>query len=504
MPIHKNGFSLVEMLIALAVSAIIIAAAFGSYAMIARNFDFQKDMKYIAQSARAVVDMINSDIRLAGYTAVDNGAIANAVMLSDSGTAACCDAISVIYDQTPTERRQVTYYTKQYTSDDTRFRLYKHICQVSTPYTIAQIQAGQCPATATLLAENPIADYVEDLQFLGSRGDCAPGDVEYGCGAVQEVTPISGTYYNNVSSVCNDNVLEIFDGNVGTYWDCRQDTGQFNHSGFHHIKLKFAEEFRPTKIVINGSLGGVDGGSFNDTGIGYQIYNVSNGNYYLEGGVHPYGTNTSIGMILRFLRDGSDTHSGGIDWKCVAPNDTYCTPGDTYDTFAYSPQYNQSTSWLSNGLVQSFTVKPKSQTTWDLGTITSNDHILSLSSSKYLTIEVNSSNKAFLCAYDSSSTFWVNGDIPNKCNVKTAGSGGKRQITIPDMKIYGEVYGGAISATEIETSILIRSPNEHGNVDRSVGSPLTLGNRTNSWSDKHLRDSFTTATVVRNLYYSSQ
>ena len=93
MPGHlKNGFSLVEMLIALAVSSIIIAAAFGSYTIIARNFEFQKDMKYIAQSARAVVDMMNADIRLAGYTAINNTSINDAVLMSDSGAADCCDA----------------------------------------------------------------------------------------------------------------------------------------------------------------------------------------------------------------------------------------------------------------------------------------------------------------------------------------------------------------------------------------------------------------------------
>ena len=43
----KNGFTLVEMLIALAISAIIISAAFGSYTIIARNFEWQADMKYM-------------------------------------------------------------------------------------------------------------------------------------------------------------------------------------------------------------------------------------------------------------------------------------------------------------------------------------------------------------------------------------------------------------------------------------------------------------------------
>ena len=50
--LKKNGFSLVEMLIALAVSAIIIGAAFGSYTIISRNFEFQKDMKSPSSTAK--------------------------------------------------------------------------------------------------------------------------------------------------------------------------------------------------------------------------------------------------------------------------------------------------------------------------------------------------------------------------------------------------------------------------------------------------------------------
>ena len=48
----EKGFSLVEMMITLAISAIIIGAAFGSYTIISRNFEWQKDMKYMSQTAR--------------------------------------------------------------------------------------------------------------------------------------------------------------------------------------------------------------------------------------------------------------------------------------------------------------------------------------------------------------------------------------------------------------------------------------------------------------------
>ena len=485
----NKGFSLVEMMITLAISAIIIGAAFGSYTIIARNYDWQTDMKYISQSARTVINMIQKDIRNAGFRFESSAAITDPVKIFDAGD--CCDRIEIIYDETesPAKRVKIEYRLQQYSQDNTRYRLYKKKTNMTNN---------------TVEYDSPIADYVEALQFLGAKSGCTPGVISYGCGRIEKVIPVSGTYHNNVSSICNDNVSEIFDGNTSTYWDCRRDTGQFNHHGNHYIDLIFAEEFRPTRIVINGSLGGVDGGSFDDTDIGYRIYNHNNGKYYLEGGVHPYGTNTSIGMIFRFFRDGSNPRTGNAGWKCVAPNDTYCSPGDPPSSnIAYSPLYDQSTSWLSNALVHSFTVKPKSQTTWDLETITSNDHILSLSSSNYLTIEINGSNRAFLCAYDSSSAFWDDGDIPNKCNIKTAGSNeSKRQITIPDMDIYGETWSGALAPQEIELGLLLRSPNQHGNIDREYVA--TIVNHSISKNDKYLRDNYTTSLTMRNVYYQSQ
>ena len=79
---------------------------------------------------------------------------------------------------------------------------------------------------------------------------------------------------------------------------------------------------------------------------------------------------------------------------------------------------------------------------------------------------------------------------------------------VAEIELFGEVYGQT-PTHKIETSILIRSPNEHGNNNRSVGSGITLGNRTadsewSTWNDRFLRDWFTTSTVIRNLHYQSQ
>ena len=80
---------------------------------------------------------------------------------------------------------------------------------------------------------------------------------------------------------------------------------------------------------------------------------------------------------------------------------------------------------------------------------------------------------------------------------------------MPEMEFFYEKFPENPSPTEVLTSVLIRSPNEHGNRNRSAGSGITLGNRTadsewSTWNDRFLRDWFTTSTVVRNLYYQSQ
>ena len=108
-----NGFSLVELLIALAIGAIIIGAAFGSYMIVARNYEFQKDMKYISQSAHAVVKLIRNDIRMAGYKDDTSPTISNALTITDSG-ADCCDAVEIVYDKSTTDRYWIRYWNWEY------------------------------------------------------------------------------------------------------------------------------------------------------------------------------------------------------------------------------------------------------------------------------------------------------------------------------------------------------------------------------------------------------
>ena len=127
---HRNqeGFTLPEILIGLAISSIIIAASFASYIVIKQNYDFQKDMKNISQTSRAVATMIMRDVRMAGYNYDDGPAkqkpeITNAIKITDGGTTAP-DSIEIIYDKSYTERLKISYYTKTYNN---RLRVYKKV-----------------------------------------------------------------------------------------------------------------------------------------------------------------------------------------------------------------------------------------------------------------------------------------------------------------------------------------------------------------------------------------
>ena len=490
---HRNqrGFTLPELLITMVISSIVVAAAFSSYTIISNSYDYQNDMKYISQSARKVVDIINEDVRMAGYQDYTGSVISDPVTVIDCPGGVGCinnlDQITIVYDQSVNERRKITYYATAYPAGSTandRYRLMKKL-ETCTP--------ASCNAY-TQAYDEPVADYIEDLQFVGTRGNCQSGDIKFGCGSSSTLmTPISAVWGTNGSSTCSDNPLEIFDGDVSTYWDCRSP--EYNNSGRNWIRLTFAEDFRPTKLVLNGSLGGLSGGSFNlnlgEQTTGYQ----SDGSYDLLGAIEPWGTNHSIGMIFRLRRQGgNDQDNDGDGWTCVWKDNTYCQVGEFLTGNIYSHMYagdrgSSPNHWLGSN-PHSFQVQPVSTITFDLEeTNTQHDGHLFATSSKWLTILIT--DRARYCDYSE-----------GHCDLT---DGGGRFITIPDMQIYGESFGGAITPSEVETSVLIRSPNEHGNSERSVGSGITLGNRTDiQWNDRYLRDWFTSSVVIRNVHYQSQ
>ena len=174
---NKTAFTLVEMIVAMAVSSIIIAATYASYDIVKTQYKKNLDIAEMHQSGRGIMQMIERDIRMAGFNYIDKdakttyGTISKPLIIKDSGNN-CCDEVTVIYDyvedvldwkgrlvSSSVNRIKVHYWAEAYTSKKgDRYRLYKQ---------------KDILGKNNALLDKPIngikevmADYIEDLQFI--------------------------------------------------------------------------------------------------------------------------------------------------------------------------------------------------------------------------------------------------------------------------------------------------------------------------------------------------
>ena len=179
---NKKAFTLVEMLVAMAVSAIIIAATYASYQLVQQQFKKNADVTELHSSGRAIVQLLEREIRMAGYEFRDNkglmtyGAISSPIIITDSGDK-CCDEVTIIYDEvedtvnaqgvvtsSTVERIKVRFFTRAHSSSNkgSRFRLYRQETVLGRNNAIV---SNPSPGGAQIMA-----DYVEDFQLNNTSG----------------------------------------------------------------------------------------------------------------------------------------------------------------------------------------------------------------------------------------------------------------------------------------------------------------------------------------------
>jgi type IV pilus assembly protein PilW len=73
----KAGFTLIEVLVAMAVSLIILGSAYSVFLSQQKNTVVQTNISDIQQNLRAAMDFLARDIRMAGYAGTDIGGVAN-------------------------------------------------------------------------------------------------------------------------------------------------------------------------------------------------------------------------------------------------------------------------------------------------------------------------------------------------------------------------------------------------------------------------------------------
>jgi len=179
---NKKAFTLVEMLIAMAISTIIIAATYASYELVQKQYKKNIDVIQLHASGRAIMNLLEREVRMAGYEFRDSkglmtyGTIIAPIIFTDSGNQ-CCDEMTIIYDEvfdtlnsqkvvtaSTVERIQTRYWTEAFKSTNrgSRFRLYKRRTVLGTKNALLK--------TPLVGAKEVMADYIEDLQFNNEAG----------------------------------------------------------------------------------------------------------------------------------------------------------------------------------------------------------------------------------------------------------------------------------------------------------------------------------------------
>ena len=428
----------------------------------------------MSQTARAVVKMIARDVRMAGYTEFNKQQITEAVKITDS-SGTCCDRIDIIYDKSSSERIKISYYTQQYNN---RYRLMKKIDKCTN---------SDCSSTSTLQSAQPIADYVEDLQFIGSKNGIisSSGAEIWGQGNIRWINPSS------VYSPCEDPItstsatapdypgkltahgkaIYAIDGDTSTVYSCwDQNTrgnnnissdGTQNYGNGGMLQFKFPKRLRLIGAEVKFSTN-IDGGSHNGT----PPKRDDCTNCYESGFANwtfPYAYNRPYKAKLLFRAN---------QLACVF-NPKKHSSCQTFSHMKYGLFMDSRTSSNTHYLDSNF--------------VTGKSHYIDYQVFDELDVIITDTNRR--CKYN---------NAKNKCTSVM----GSKYYELTDIRFYGEVYGEATIPTEMEIGLLLRSPNEHQTKSKSFS--INMGNRSFSSIDRHMRDSFSTSVIVRNLYYASQ
>jgi len=100
---NRKGFTLIELLIAMVVASIVMTAIFSVYRSQTRTYRTQQLVVQMQQNMRAALYLLESDIRMAGYSATDPPASAGFVQSfaglgsPHAGSAAATDANNIAF-----------------------------------------------------------------------------------------------------------------------------------------------------------------------------------------------------------------------------------------------------------------------------------------------------------------------------------------------------------------------------------------------------------------------
>ena len=219
MQIKTKAFTLVEMIVAMAVSTIIIAATYASYDMVSTQYKKNLDISEMHQSGRAIMQIIERDIRMAGFEYLNDdakmiyGKIVSPLTIKDSGNK-CCDRVTVIYDyaqdllnwkgkkiSSTVNRIRVQYWTEEYTSiKGTRHRLFKQKDILGKNNVVL--------LNPIIGVKEVMADYIEDLQIVNISTTSSLYGGTHGLNTIQVFDPSKPRRQQKVGTIYDTGYID--------------------------------------------------------------------------------------------------------------------------------------------------------------------------------------------------------------------------------------------------------------------------------------------------------
>jgi len=143
----ENGFTLVELLIAMTIGLIMLAALSSTFLMQRKIYDVQEQIVEMVQTTRAAMDMMTMEIRMGGY---DPSGLANATIVS-----ATSNSINFTLDITDDAGTGPSDEDTSDSNENITYSLY-------TPEDGIQKLGRKSKATAV---NKPVAEHVQSLEF---------------------------------------------------------------------------------------------------------------------------------------------------------------------------------------------------------------------------------------------------------------------------------------------------------------------------------------------------
>ena len=164
------GYTFIELMVALAVSSIVIAGSYAGYSLLARQQQVLNAQTSVDRNALRVVDLIQSDIRMAGYKDYQSP---NVMQPSQAIVITSSNDLKVVfddYDSTNTLYRTLIHYSlESYTSSVSglkRNRLMRDWRICSNPSLGCDLSSSVTKYVGTSNGQ-PILDWVNNFSVSG-------------------------------------------------------------------------------------------------------------------------------------------------------------------------------------------------------------------------------------------------------------------------------------------------------------------------------------------------